>query len=195
MASYESGENLAPAGAFVVTSGTQGGHMPHRKETARAPAKDRHLDDPRFMQRNWRFQRTGWVVITLLLLLAVGGLLGRGPLSARHAGSAGGLEVSYHRVVRMEAEEQLDFLLPESAGPATLFISQGFLSRVRIDHISPEPERVEVRPDGQQLHFQRGAAGALPVRIVFYPKKPGSLAAGFAEAGAPVVPITMMVLP
>jgi hypothetical protein len=169
--------------------------MPNRKETAQAPARDRHLDDPRFMQWNWRFQRIGWVVITLLLLLAVGGLLGRGPLTARQAGTAGGLQVSYHRVVRMEAEEDLDFLLPDSGDPATLFLTDGFLSRVRIDHISPEPERVEVRPDGQQLHFQRGAAGALPVRIVFYPKKLGSLPAGFAEAGAPVVPITMLVIP
>ena len=54
--------------------------------------------DLTFQRRSWIVQRVGWVMLALLILAALGGLFGPGPLSRARAGPHDGpLWVEYQR--------------------------------------------------------------------------------------------------
>jgi hypothetical protein len=84
----------------------------------------------------------------VLLLAALAGLLGTGPLSdAREGGPASALWVEYNRFERYQAPTKMVVHLRPMASEARLWINYGFLRRVDLTHIDPEPERVEAGSD------------------------------------------------
>lgn len=65
-------------------------------------------DHTTFQQREWKAQRAGWVLMALLLIAALLGLLGPGPLSWSTATAAEGLvRVDYQRFAHTEADDLL----------------------------------------------------------------------------------------
>lgn len=76
-------------------------------QTDRSAREDVHLRDAVDMsskRHEWRWERIGWVLIALIVLAAVAGLFGGGPLSKRTVSAAlagGTAEVEYERWNRM----------------------------------------------------------------------------------------------
>ena len=112
-----------------------------------------------FHRREWAVQRVGWVVWGGVILAAMAGLLGSGPLSHRVAESAdGAIRVAYDRFVHHHNPTVVEVHLRPKADAGTelaIKVSQEFLNGVRIHGIQPEAGRREVHSDGTVFVFAR----------------------------------------
>jgi hypothetical protein len=108
-------------------------------------------DEP-FHQREWKIQRVGWVLWALIMIAALAGLLGTGPLShAEVSAPDGSLMVKYDRYVHYHQPSVLEVLVPsrgQDGGSLRLKVSRSFLDRAQILRIEPEPEEQHVADDG-----------------------------------------------
>jgi hypothetical protein len=125
-------------------------------------------EDLAFVRRSWRLQRAGWVAMGTILVLAVAGVLGSGPLSRRSVTLPGLLRVDYHRFARYEAPQTLTVRLePAAAGPeARLWVDRRYLEDVRLESVTPPPSRVEAAADRLVFVFPLRRAGE-PATISF----------------------------
>jgi hypothetical protein len=116
---------------------------------------DQDLD---FQHRSWMVQRVGWIVMPLIVLAALLGLLGPGPLSSATVGSeAGSLWLEYDRFGHYQGPMTLRFHLGVGSAPegmARLRLNQDYVEKIQIEQVTPEPERVEMASDGLIYTFQ-----------------------------------------
>lgn len=133
-------------------------------------------------RREWRVQRIGWALMALLLLAALLGLLGPGPLS-RTTAAAGALRVEYNRFEHMQAPSEMRIGLPADAvdgGTVRLRLSRAFVENVQLERIDPQPRANAADGDGFVYEFdtrqsrvpvdvivryQYQAFGRMPVRV------------------------------
>jgi hypothetical protein len=108
------------------------------------------LDSPKRLQEQqweWRVERTGWLVICVLLIASLAGLLGPGLFSRRTAQSSdSNVQVQYEAVERYEAPATLHIVARPAAqedGRLRIAISRSFADRVTIDQVVPSPATVE----------------------------------------------------
>ena len=104
-------------------------------------------EDLDFERRSWTIERIGWIGMATVMLAALAGLLGPGPLSQTTAGGHGGrLWLEYSRFGRFKAPLTLRAHLGPNAGrqgSARLWLSRDYLENVQIQGVSPPPEQVE----------------------------------------------------
>lgn len=127
-------------------------------------ARGLQLDqDPRFQRRSWYVERMGWTIMALAVIAALAGLFGTGPLSgARSASERGDLAVEYQRFARAKAPVMLRLEFSEQVarrGQVRLWIARGYLEAMKVEHILPEPEKVEVAGERLVYVFAVSAAG------------------------------------
>ena len=126
--------------------------------------------DLRFQRREWLAQRVGWGLMALVLVAALTGLFGRGPAAARHATAADrSMRVDYDRFVRKHAPSALEVTLAPAAvagGGTAVWLDRRWADRVRVERITPAPERVTVEPDRLVYFFAARSPGE-PVRVDF----------------------------
>ena len=131
-----------------------------------------------YQRHEWVAQRVAWAVLALVILAALAGLLGPGPLSAVSAGAAGdALRLEYHRFLRQDGPTELRVEAePASGGEARIWVSREWLSAVRVESIAPEPERVETGDDRLLFVFPL-EAGARSAEVTFHvkPERAGRL--------------------
>jgi hypothetical protein len=99
-------------------------------------------EDLVFLDKEWRFQRIGWFVIGLILLLAALGAFGRGLLSDDQIGDPNTLHADYHRILRHGADTDLTLRVgPSTSQDSTvrLLISTEYLKDFEVVDIKPEP--------------------------------------------------------
>lgn len=107
--------------------------------------------DLQFQRREWVVQRVGWLVMTALLVAALAGLFGTGPLSKTTAGDqASPLQAEYYRFWRMASPMPLRLRIAPSLagqGEVGVWVSRAYLEAMRVESITPEPARVEAGTD------------------------------------------------
>lgn len=154
--------------------------------------------DLRFQERSWKYQRTGWIVMAAIALLALAGLLGRGPLSdARAGGGDEGLEVHFERFGRRNAPQTLRFHVatpPDPEGKIRISIDREYLESVQVDSMAPEAESVEGGPDRHTFEF-RTAQGETTISFKLRPEGLGPLRGTAAVEGRPPVEFNQFVYP
>jgi hypothetical protein len=105
-----------------------------------------------FLQRAWKVQRVGWVVMLLIAMAAVLGLFGRGPLASATVGEPGAsLRMEYDRFTRHASPTRLKVLLAAGAAEgdkARVWVDREYLQGVDIEQIIPEPESVSAAGEG-----------------------------------------------
>jgi hypothetical protein len=141
--------------------------------------------DLNFQRREWKIQRVGWIAMALVIIAALLGAFGTGPLSSATIETEG-LRLEHERFCRLERATELRFTIGGTGAPVLLLIGSGYLNRVMIERITPEPAKVEAVSDGVVFEFfLRG-----PATVTFHltPKKFG-LASGKARLGQ-AAPIT-----
>ena len=138
--------------------------------------------DMAHQRREWRIQRIGWVVMALLLLAALAGLLGPGPLSRSVvAAEDGTLRVEYNRFERLQSASELRIELPAGAtqaGTVRLRLNRAFVENADIQDVVPEPGSITADADGFVYELDTGASvgpvivryeylrfGSTPVRV------------------------------
>jgi hypothetical protein len=109
-------------------------------------------EDPGFSAKVWRIERVAWSVMALLLVAALAGAFGNGPLSWREAGEPGGqLRLDYERFIRNQSPVLLRLRVGPGAadadGRVRLWISRRYLEGFKVEQLTPEPEWVEAAPD------------------------------------------------
>lgn len=106
--------------------------------------------DLAFQEKEWKIERAGWVVMAAIILLALVGLFGGGPVSTTEQGGSDGFQIRYERFERQMRPSRLMLSLPPpAAGEAEtqFWIDRDYLEKVQIEGVSPEPDSVEVGPD------------------------------------------------
>jgi hypothetical protein len=93
-------------------------------------------------KRVWRFERVGWYVLVIIVLLALAGLFGNGPLSdAEVVSQDGRLKVEYQRLSRSGTTDNLFITIQGSPGQPVMVELEGSLLReASIETMQPEPQ-------------------------------------------------------
>lgn len=139
----------------------------------------------RFQRLEWRWQRLGWVVLTVFVVAGLLGLLGPGPLSST-ARTNGPVSVEFDRVTHHEADDTVTFVFgPEAVedGTITAELTGTWPSAVDVQGISPEPSAQRAVPGGIVLEVEVEEAGELEVSVNFRPQDHGSISADLTAAG------------
>ncbi len=114
--------------------------------------------------------RIGWSTITLVLLAALAGLMGPGPLSSRTADAGHSLKIQYDRFTRYHSPASLHVTVthPDGADQVRLNLNRKFLEAIELESVTPEPARVELSPGGQTYVFDAPHLARGDAEIVFH---------------------------
>ncbi|MDQ3870976.1 MAG: hypothetical protein M3301_05080 [Chloroflexota bacterium] len=133
----------------------------------------------------------GWTAITLLLVAALIGLAGEGPLSLATASDEGaGFQVEYYRS-RHGSPEQLKIRVREPAtrgGEVRVSLDREYVEGVVLEAVVPEPDTVQARTEWIVYAFTvEPAQGSTTVTFNVTHQKVGLVAVRVALGdGAPV---------
>ena len=105
--------------------------------------------DLRFQQRMWILQRLGWGVIACLILAALLGLLGSGPLASRTLDSSQqGFRLEYQRFLRHRVPTRLRLhVKSHPREEVQVWYDRALIEHFVITQIVPAPTRVEVNTE------------------------------------------------
>jgi len=121
--------------------------------------------DLEFQRKSWKVQRFGWLVMLLIVVAALLGLFGGGPLAHDDAGSKGStLYVEYRRFQRYNSPAELRITVGPGAiradSTARIWLDREWLTASEIKAIVPEPERSENIEDRTVYTFRVAPAAA-----------------------------------
>jgi hypothetical protein len=119
-------------------------------------------EDPRFQRREWRVQRVAWLAFALIIVAALAGVFGRGPLSKASVSGAG-LRLHYERFARCRTPQTLTIQLTADDADAeqhVIWISRDYLQGMEIERITPEPASERLAPGRIEFHFEQASGGA-----------------------------------
>jgi hypothetical protein len=126
--------------------------------------------DLAFQRREWFVQRAGWWGLSLFVLAAALGLFGNGLLSHARAGEQGAsLWVEYERFVRVGAMDRLLVHLgpkPADADTREVRFNRAYFEDLRVERITPEPERTLVGDHQVTLVFDARALPGISTLII-----------------------------
>jgi hypothetical protein len=118
--------------------------------------------DLQFQRWEWIFQRVGWVVLVAIILAALAGLLGHGPLSrTQTADPDNKLTIEYNRFLQYHDPSTLTIRVNEGASGPELRLSFGrdYVEQLDIQAVVPPPVRVEAGADRAVYVFRVAEAG------------------------------------
>lgn len=110
-------------------------------------------EDRRFDNRTYKVKLVGKVLLLIIIILAVAGFTGKGPVSKYTAGEAGlGAMVTTQKYARYESSLEIEMLVNTvmlNNGDSTLDISfpESYLAQMQIESILPEPQEMIISND------------------------------------------------
>ena len=156
--------------------------------------------DLAFQEREWRTQRVGWVVLVMVMLVALGGLFGNGPLSWTTVTAPGGaLQVSYERFGRRGGPQELTVRAPARSaerGSWHVEVSRDYLASLEVTSITPQPDAAEAVQGAVRYRFAQAAPDAdLEVVLAVTPRAVGSRRGDVRLAGGQPATVTQFFFP
>jgi hypothetical protein len=154
-------------------------------------------EDLAFQLKDWRVQRAGWAVLTLILAAGLSGLFGPGPLSNATASDGYALHVQYERFVRHGGQTNLTVRLASAdPGPLQVTIGREYLSAFHVRQILPAPVRVQAG-DSDLVYTFEGPRQSGPVELKFFlqPESLGSHAGNLSAGPGPAVTLRQFTYP
>ncbi|HEX2116197.1 MAG TPA: hypothetical protein VHM01_17470 [Alphaproteobacteria bacterium] len=151
-------------------------------------------------RRTWRVQRVGWAIFAILVLAALAGAFGSGPLSRAEAGSeASGLRIEYERFARLHAATNLviraDRRLARNDELAVI-LSGAALQSLELPSTMPPADGTGLAPDSVVLRFRTDRQpGELTVVLHAKPRRMGLLTAQVGLRDGPAHTIRQWVYP
>lgn len=128
-------------------------------------------------QRVWRFERLGWYLLSGVMLLALAGVFGRGPLSHAAASSADGrIQVQYARFSRSGVLESLQIRVKgPSNGQVQVLLDGDLFREASLETLQPQPQRSRSEGQGLQLQLGTGTDGTATLYLSLRVEAPGRL--------------------
>jgi hypothetical protein len=157
-------------------------------------------EDLTFENRQWGAERVGWLVMLAVVIAALLGAFGRGPLSkkSRQASDAS-LSIDYDRFGRLEAQTDVKLHIAEGAvsdGELRLWLDRAYLAKFEIREINPEPERIDLSTDRATLVYRvSGQKGPLNVNLNLEPIEMGAVKGAVGVEGSAPVDFDQFVYP
>lgn len=158
---------------------------------------DKKLGDLTHERAVWKVEHWGWALFGLVLLSALIGVFGEGPL-ARAKAQNSQLVVEYDRLVRYQAPAHLKIHIRAAVASSmpALWIGHEFLDRVDVERISPEPERVKMAKDGLIYIFDMAQTNeSAKVTIDFKPDGYGNTRVAMGLLDRPQLQFTQFFYP
>jgi hypothetical protein len=113
--------------------------------------------DLAYQRREWLFERIGWIIMAQLILAGLLGLFGSGWLSSTEATSPSGVaHLHYDRFAHHDEPTQLILTIARAADAdkrCRVWISREYLQQVRVEAITPLPQRQESGTERQWFEF------------------------------------------
>lgn len=166
-------------------------------------------EDPVFQEKDWRFQRIGWVIMILIIIAALLGLFGDGPFSHGNIAADDGTSVVYEKITRIHKQTSTDILIPLSASAISaseqietqsyfdVAMSAGFVHGMGLTSVVPAPRHM-IQTDSMVV-FRFGAfpdTRVLQVTFKWQPPDPGKYSARIVMGeNLSVYKISTIVLP
>lgn len=123
-------------------------------------------EDEHFQRRDWAAQRVAWAVFALVLLAALLGLFGSGPLSTASR-TIEGAQVQFERFGRNGRPMTMTFDIESTdAGTVTITISDDYLAAAPVERTEPEASEQSTGNGARQFEFDLAADEG--GRIVFH---------------------------
>jgi len=165
--------------------------MPHRPPSAATDPNRAglQLDQNLRQQRGeWWLQRAAWVLFALLIAAYGVGLIGPGPLShERRASPDGALQVDFPRFLRRHTTEMIELQVQPRGERVRLRLDGGFLGKVDVENVFPEPQEMSAAPDATMLEYRVSRGARLMVQLQLRPESAGRLHGWVAlDDGAPL---------
>ena len=157
-------------------------------------------NDLAFQSRMWTVQRCGWIVMAVLIVGALLGLLGPGPLSTVTVATASGkLQLMHDRFVRRHASTNLYVTLStlgDASGEARLRLNRSYLDRMEVQRVTPTPIEVAASSAGLTYTFRvEGQTQAVMVTFTLQPTEFGSLTGSLSNGRDEVVSVRQFAYP
>ena len=133
-------------------------------------------EDLKLHHTGWRIQRFAWPVVAIILIFAVFGLFGTGPLSSQSL-TVSGDTARYERFMRYEAEAKLSFYVKNVQDTLRISLPQRYMQYVDVKAIDPTPERNSVQNGVVTYYFP--AIGEITVHCTLMAVKPGQVSEVF----------------
>jgi hypothetical protein len=151
--------------------------------------------DLRYQRLEWRLERLAWLVIGLVLLAAAAGLFGSGPLSSSEVAS-GPVRVEYQRFLREGSGNRLAIAAQTGAADVLVIqVSRAYLSRMRVEQISPEPRRIAMSGEWARLEFDVEPHSRAEIAVDLEPNGWGRVEGAIAVAGDGSVSFRQLIYP
>lgn len=147
----------------------------------------------------WRVERASFAIILLLLVAALLGVFGDGPLSRARSESGSGLAVEYDRLLRASAPTRYRFLVDPSLmakGALTLRVDNSLVDVMELESVVPQPRSQSAGPMYTQFSFQlEPGQSRAAVLFRFRPATFGRRTGEVSVPGAPPLSIDHFIYP
>jgi hypothetical protein len=141
--------------------------------------------DLNFERRSWRVERIAWIMAALILVAALLGFLGPGPLGKATATSPDkSFSVDYFRVEHYQAPVELRFHIAgrfAKDGDLHVWLDRAFVEALEIKHIDPKPQSVQI--SGERFVYAFKTADAPTTIKLFFHLEPNKFGKTAAKAG------------
>jgi hypothetical protein len=133
-------------------------------------------EDLDFQRKWWRFENAVWVVFTLIIVLDLAGLFGRGPIAKAERRSAdGAMDIKYERIERTDSPSILTIQFAQSAiqnGKIQLYVSNSLVKQLGTQRVIPAPQDTVIGDGGLTYAFPASRAPA-SIDLALQPAGPG----------------------
>jgi hypothetical protein len=155
-------------------------------------------EDLDFQRKWWRFENAAWVFFTLIIILDLCGLFGRGPIAKAERRTADGtVDVKYERIERTDSPSILSISFGQSAiqnGKIRLYVSNSLVKPLGTQRVIPAPQETILGDGGLTYTFPATRPPA-NVDLALQPSGPGIYDFILGVVGADQVHARIVVVP
>lgn len=132
--------------------------------------KKKELDideDIQHEKLKWKIERISWIILIVILLLALAGGLGAGPISSKLIGT-GSFSLKYLLINRYEAPAEIKIetrFIPRE--DFTIWINDSFIKETAELSVNPNPKSYYVQNGNAIFVFEENEKNGSPVAITF----------------------------
>ena len=152
---------------------------PTTSVTQSAPRVNNEIEvgeDLEFQRKWWRFENFAWILFTLIIVLDVAGLFGRGPIARAERRTADGtIDLKYERIERTDSPSILTIDFGPSAihdGKIKLYVSESLVRGLGTQRVVPAPLETMIGDGGLTYTFSASKPPAT-VDLALQPSGPG----------------------
>ncbi len=155
-------------------------------------------EDLQFQRKWWCFENAAWIFFSLIIVLDLAGLFGRGPLAkAERRAADGTIDVKYERIERTDSPSILIIQVASSAiqdGKIKLYVSDSLVEKLGTQRVIPAPQDSVVGEGGLVYTFSASRTPA-KVALALQPSGPGIYDFTVGVVGAQRVHARIVVVP